>query len=105
MRFLWMPVVAASLMLTASVASAEGPSGKTIFTDQQCAQCHAIASQGIKSDGDAPDLSKVGATFDAAAIEQILLKQKDINGKKHKKKFQGTPDELKQLSAWLASLK
>lgn len=105
MRALALLLMSTAVLVTGTAAHAEDNPGKAVFLSSSCNQCHAIAAQGIKSDGDAPDLSKVGATFDAASIEQILLKQKDIDGKKHKKKFQGSADDLKKLASWLASLK
>ena len=91
--------------LAGGAARAEDAPGKAVFVASGCPQCHSVTAQGIKSDGDAGDLSKVGTKHDAATIERFVTKQAELNGKKHKKKFQGSDDDLKKLAAWLASLK
>lgn len=93
------------LTLVSSTALASDAPGKAVFTAQACNKCHAVKAEGITSDGDGPDLSKVGATLDAATIEKFITKQAELNGKKHKKKYQGSDDDLKKLVAWLAALK
>ena len=92
-------------LFTARVARADDAPGKAVFTSAGCPQCHSVTAQGIKSDGDGGDLSKVGAKHDAATIEKFITKQVELNGKKHKKKYQGSPEDLKKLVDWLASLK
>ena len=93
------------VMFASRAAYADDPPGKAVFVAAGCPQCHSVTEQGIKSDGDAGDLSKVGAKHDAATIEKFITKQAELNGKKHKKKYQGSDDDLKKLVAWLASLK
>lgn len=99
--------------------------GKSIFLDGKCNECHAIASQGIEvaksddgaleedpfggddegDDEEAPDLSGVGKEQNAEWIADYLKKKVKLDGKKHRKRFKGSADELKVLSEWLASLK
>lgn len=113
--------------LWAGSAHAEG---KDVFTKYKCAACHSIKAQGITKaapddaapkddEGDAsakpvepPDLSTVGsgsrpgeAGRDAAWIKDWITKKNDIEGRKHKKRWTGTDDELEQVATWLASLK
>ena len=86
-------------------------SGKPIFLQSKCNKCHTIESQTIVRDGkppegkQPPDLSGVGLKHDAGWMQKWLLKEVEMNDKKHIKKFSGTDDELKTLTAWLASLK
>jgi hypothetical protein len=107
--------------LTLGSASAAGAAdGKAVFTQLKCNSCHAIASQGIKvveeeaeaepeeegEDVQKPsDLSDVGSKRTAAWIKDWLTKKVDLEGKKHRKKFDGKPAELEALATWLASLK
>ena len=88
-------------------ATAAGPQ---MFVTFKCSTCHAIASQGIeakvKSDKmKGPDLSDVGSKHDAAWITGWLRHEQEQHGKKHKGQFKGSDEELKQLVAWLGTLK
>ena len=96
---------------------------KEIFIEHKCNKCHSIASEGIekktkkkkeesKDKIAPPDLSDVGKYHDAAFFAKFL-KKKTVHilhdgkegTKKHKKKFKGSDEELKKLTAWLESLK
>ncbi|MFN7973041.1 MAG: cytochrome c [Acidobacteriota bacterium] len=94
--------------------------GKEVFTKYKCAACHSIKSQNITKANDAsaapeegdagakvepPDLSDVGSKRDAAWIKDYILKKNDNEGRKHKKRWTGTDDELQAVATWLASLK
>jgi mono/diheme cytochrome c family protein len=91
--------------------------GKEIFLKSNCASCHTVMALDIgKTEADSdqvaveegdivpPDLSVVGLTYKADWIEKFLLKQEKIDGRKHKKRFTGSKEDLKTLSAWLESL-
>ncbi|MFN7973062.1 MAG: c-type cytochrome [Acidobacteriota bacterium] len=122
MHKLLRPLLVALVALPFLWASSARADGKEVFTKYKCAACHSVTSQGItkqKDDaaaaeepGDAgskpvepPDLSKVGATRDAAWIKDWITKKNDIDGRKHKKRWTGKDDELGELATWLASLK
>lgn len=98
-----------ALALSALISPAALAGGPEIFQAQGCTKCHSITGQGIQRDADADeegkDLSKVGATHDKKAIALFLLKKTEIDGEKHKKRFQGTTEELKELATWLGTLK
>jgi cytochrome c peroxidase len=103
-------LVAASFLVAAPMtASAED--GKTLFKKAKCEKCHSVTSEGIEStkdaDGDAPsDLSGFGKKGVAKdTLKQYLLKEADINGKKHKKKVKMEDAELDTLATWLNGLK
>ena len=100
------------------VSKSTATDGKQIFLDNHCNSCHSIKSQDVakKADEDAdkeagetghkpPDLSNVGQKKDAAWISKFLLKQVDLDGEKHRKRFRGSDDDLKVLAGWLESLK
>jgi hypothetical protein len=53
----------------------------------------------------AADLSAIGSEMDAAALSGYIAGQTQRDGANHKKPWKGTDDELKQLAAWLATLK
>jgi mono/diheme cytochrome c family protein len=83
--------------------------GKTIFLNNKCSNCHSIHTQGIKGkrpEGGAKpsDLSNTGAKLKPEWIEKWLQKEETLYGKKHMKKFKGTPEELHTLAEWLSSL-
>lgn len=85
--------------------------GKQIFLDKKCNQCHSIESEGItkKTPSTAksgpPDLSNVGAEVKPGFVAKYVTKEADLHGKKHMIKFMGTDEELKTLSAYLEGLK
>jgi len=83
--------------------------GKIIFGEKKCGSCHGIEAAGLakKSAGKSgpPDLSTVGSRHDAAWMAKFVQKNEVLNGKKHMMKFNGSDDELKALTEWLASLK
>ena len=90
-----------------------------IFKALSCDKCHSIEAAGIAFNPGEPDedddeeekepvdLSKIGASVDAAHIIKFLDREvkSHENEKKHKKKFKGTDEEKQMLADWLASLK
>lgn len=105
--------VAVSVMTAARFPVPNGESGKSLFIANKCMNCHAIESQGIARAGtpppagakQPPDLSAVGEHHTSSWMQQWLMKEETMNGKKHLKKFGGSADELAVLTNWLASLK
>lgn len=109
--------IAFTLALTVSLVTGAtirypASSGKSIFLENKCSNCHSIASQGIERAGSPPaggnqppDLSTVGLRHNASWMTGWLLKEEEMNGKKHLKKFSGSDDDLATLTSWLASLK
>ena len=118
-RMLTYMAMGAALTL-GSAGAARAADGKAVFTQLKCNSCHAISSQGIKvveeegeeaeEEGDdaaskPKDLSDVGTHRTAAWIKDWLMKKVDLDGKKHRKKFEGKPADLEALATWLATLK
>ena len=113
------------LSFSKSSAAEAIPAGQKIFLDNKCTQCHNISALKIAkakadkdekeeeeaSEGgkkvDPPDLSDVGKDkdHDAAWFSKWLMKEEKIEGRKHKKKFKGSPEELKTVTEWLTTLK
>jgi mono/diheme cytochrome c family protein len=77
------------------------PDAKKIFEESKCIKCHS--APGVK--GGKKDLAGVGKKHKAEDIKAFLLKEKKLDGKKHKMKFKGSDAELEALVKWLASLK
>lgn len=95
-------LVAGGFGHVSSAAAAEPPSdGKAVFVDQKCTKCHS--APGIK--GGKGDLAGVAKTRTPEWMKKWLLKEEEIDGKKHKKKFGGTPAELDAVVKWLSTLK
>jgi len=105
--FLSMAVAAVALLAGSATNRANMPDGKSLFVANNCNTCHSIQSQGITKTGttNAPDLSGVGLRHNASWIAQYLNKTVDLNGKKHAKKWKGSPADLTTVSNWLAGLK
>jgi mono/diheme cytochrome c family protein len=104
-------MLAAATIGAASLSYTGTTDGKSIFVSNKCANCHSITGQGIersgKPEGDEKpsDLSTVGKKRTADWMAKWLMKEETLDGKKHMKKFKGSDDELKTLTAWLATLK
>jgi hypothetical protein len=123
-------VAVAVVLLLSGTASAEDPAGKKIFLDSKCNVCHSVKEADIKVlEGDAaaapeeeaddagekaeksdkkiepPDLSGVGNRHTAEFIGNFLRKKETIDGRKHQRRFRGTPEERQTLVDWLMTLK
>ena len=105
-------LLAAFAFTAPAVAHADEPAGKKVFTAKRCNFCHSIKAEKIAQVGktpageaQAPDLSDVGLKHDAAWMHKFLKKKVALDGKKHKKFFIGADKDLKNLTAWLATLK
>jgi cytochrome c1 len=121
-------VVAAAFVVTFGTAPAHAedakkPEGHELFLKYKCQSCHSIASVGIekkkaaaadeaeeataeKSKKEPPDLSATGVAHKADWMAAFLMKkEKTKEGKLHTKKFKGTDAELKQIVAWLETMK
>ena len=112
--FLVMMAVLTSGMIGATnrLDTSKSSDGKSLFLESKCQNCHSIKSQSIAKAGEPkpgekapPDLSNVGTKHNADWISKWLMKEEEMNGKKHLKKFKGSDADLKTLATWLASLK
>ena len=98
----------AFLISFSSVAAADDAAAQKLFVDKKCNTCHSVESAKIvkkMASSKAPDLSDIGSTQNAEWISKWLKKEVDLEGKKHPSTWSGTPEDLKTLSDWLASLK
>ena len=101
-------ILAAALffaLMTAPAWSADAD-GKKAFLKQKCDKCHSVATEGIEHTATSekmwgPDLSGVGLTRDAEWLPRFVLKEVEIDGKKHKNTFKGSRRELAAIVAWL----
>ena len=106
-RMVWLPVLAA---IAGGPSTGLAADAKELFVASKCARCHSIESQGVAAtpkagdEDEVHDLSKVGSERTADWIQKFLMKQADIDGKKHKLKFRGSEADLQTLATWLASL-
>ena len=113
-------LLTASLPLVATAEAAEPvktcaagdcPPGMQVMLDLKCNLCHSVDTLGIERKSKSektkgPDLSTIGSKHDAAWLAQWQRKEvANADGKKHGKDFKGTPEQLKQLTEWLATLK
>jgi cbb3-type cytochrome oxidase cytochrome c subunit len=98
-----------ALVSVLSITSySEAKTGKDIFLNSKCNMCHSINSLKIESKmpNKYPDLSEVGKLdLKTADIKKFLMKEGDLNGKKHAIKFKGEAAELDTLVNWLQTLK
>ena len=104
---------AVPLLAAAAPASAAdtGPPGMQAFVALKCSLCHSVESVGIERKSKSektkgPDLSTIGSSHDAAWLGRWLREEvANADGKKHGKDFKGTPEQLEQVTGWLATLK
>lgn len=114
---------AVALLGTGVAFAADEPAGHQAFLKAKCNSCHTLKAAKIEkkkveaadeeeaaatkssTKKEPPDLSGAGIKRDAAWIEGWLARTELIDGKKHKKKFTGTPAEMKTIAAWLATMK
>lgn len=102
----WMPV---------SRASADS---KELLIKKKCNDCHSVQIHSIEKKPTkkgklrkGPDLSGTGLDHDAAWFTQYLNKEIEKKSNysdkqvKHKKKFKGTPDQLKSVVQYMTTLK
>ena len=126
-----MSLVAVALLLCYPSIGRAG--GKETFLQQKCNKCHTVKSLNIAKlpktavaedadeeeeagaeKVDPPDLTGMGAKLirekgwkenATAFLAKFLQKEATTDkGHKHKKKFRGSPDSLKELVDWVISL-
>ena len=108
-------LVSAVVLLTATALGAQGrppsgsrgdpPSGsrgEQLFVVQGCYGCHQIGKFGTPI---GPDLSRVGAKYEARYLEQWLRDPESVRPTAHMPKLELTVQEIESLAAYLASLK
>lgn len=80
---------------------------KKVFADRLCASCHTVRVAGISRQPPppGPDLSQVGRTMDAQALDGWLRKGEQRGGKPHAVRFLGSDAEWQTLVDWLVTLK
>jgi len=102
-------LVALGVVICTGASAAAAAPGQQAFLDLKCNNCHAVSSASIeakmKGPNAGPDLAGIGAKKDAAFLKDYIQGNKDLDGKKHKSAFKGTPQQLDDVVAWLASLK
>ena len=100
-------LVGAVVLLTATALGAQGrpPSGsrgEQLFVIQGCYGCHQIGKFGTPI---GPDLSRLGAKYEARYLEQWLRDPESVRPTAHMPKLELTVEEIESLAAYLASLK
>ncbi len=99
-------LLAFALSTPATAAAQAKLDGKAIFLAQKCSLCHDVSSAAITATVKSaamkgPDLTGKASKRDATLLNNYLRKKADINGKKHKKEFSGSDEEIGALIAWL----
>lgn len=102
--------VLAVFLANPAASDDNGAAGKKLFLDQKCNLCHSVPPAGIEAMTKSkaikgPDLVNVGDRHDKEWVEKWLRLEETMNGKKHKKKFTGSDEELDTLVDWVLSHK
>ena len=100
-------LVSAVVLLTVTALGAQerppsGSRGEQLFVIQGCYGCHQIGKFGTPI---GPDLSHVGAKYNARYLEQWLQDPESVRPTAHMPKLELTVQEIESLVAYLASLK
>ncbi len=103
-------VFAVAVFFANPAKSDDGGAGKKLFLAQKCNLCHSIPPAGIEAMTKSaaikgPDLVNVGDRHDKEWVKKWLRLEETMNGKKHKKKFSGSDEELDTLVDWVLSHK
>lgn len=77
--------------------------GRDVFLAQGCDGCHGVSSADIAGKTAAGgDLTGVGERLERATLAAVLQGEEETaNGKRHPKRFSGTPADLDALIDWL----
>ena len=85
--------------------------GKELFIKEKCNSCHSVESQGIEvtrqsSSNKAPDMSDAGNMItDADWAKKFVMREAELEGKKHRRPYNGSDKDLTQIVDWLMTLK
>jgi len=104
-RLMWVVIAMAVVAYAGAPLAAQGGDkvkGAKVYTDAKCAACHKLGDTGGKM---GPDLTKVGATRDAAWLAKFLVKPKDVDPKYKMPPVKVKGEDLDNLIAYLVSLK
>ena len=83
-------------------APPSGSHGEQLFVVQGCYGCHQIGKFGTPI---GPDLSHVGAKYEARYLEQWLQDPESVRPTAHMPKLELTAQEIESLAAYLATLR
>lgn len=82
--------------------------------EEHCNECHSVAAEGLEAmelefededeEIEISDLSGVGKKHDVEFLRRWLLREVEIDGEKHEKKFKGGNRDLDVIVQWLSSL-
>ena len=95
-------MVLVSLAAAPLAAAGDKVKGEKVYKDSKCSVCHKIGTVGMKM---GPELTKVGATRDAAWLAKYLPDPKASNPKNKMPAVKAKGADLDDLIAYLVSLK
>jgi cbb3-type cytochrome oxidase cytochrome c subunit len=96
------PVLLGAAPLAGQERDPRASRGEQMFISQGCYGCHLIGKFGTPI---GPELSRVGAKYEASYLRQWLRDPASVRPTAHMPKLELTPDEIDALAAYLASLK
>jgi mono/diheme cytochrome c family protein len=76
--------------------------GAQMFVSQGCYGCHQIGKLGTPI---GPDLSRVGAKYSASYLSDWVRDPESVRPTAHMPKLALSPDDVRALAAYLASLR
>ncbi len=100
---------AAILVAISAVAAEEAvPRGHEVFLEAKCNLCHGVPAAGIEAKTTSekmkgPDL--LAGEWDGGKLAGFIKQEIEVDGRKHKKEFKGSDEELQALVDWLLEQK
>ena len=105
-------IVSLCLVAVSATAEEEGdlPAGHQAFVGLKCNMCHDVSSAGIEAKTKSEkmyggNLVGLAEKWDAKTLAAYVTQEAEADGKKHKKEFKGSDEELQVLVDWLLEQK
>jgi cytochrome c oxidase subunit II len=96
------PVLFTAVSLVGQEPNARAIRGEQVWVSQGCYGCHLIGKFGTPV---GPELSRVGAKYEASYLRQWLRDPESVRPTAHMPKLDLNPEEIDALAVYLASLK
>ena len=94
---------------SATAQGGAGAEGREAFQNLKCSLCHAVPAAGIEAKAKSEkvkgaDLGEAEPVRGAEELASYLRQETELDGKRHKKEFKGSDEELQAIVAWLTRL-
>lgn len=91
-----------------AVSATEEAEGEVLFLKYKCTACHSVEVASVNADqkDKGPDLSAASSEIETPEwAKEYLLRKIEKDGKKHRKPYKGSEEDLETIIEWLMGLK